>query len=154
MADLPFNESIDKVTEQELVYDIIERMKLGRDMAYEGISYYPARFNLNEIIGELCKWAIPYYIENPNIINTEIQQLNFHKLTRGTIYIKAGETSGAISIPALQERKIAYAISRHTGFNITPCINARENEYTHELICTYVVETPHTHDDAIDIYAY
>lgn len=137
---LPFNESIDKITERELVFDIVERLKLGRDITNGSVVQLNAGTYLTDVISKLISMMSP-----------EVT-LDYNNMKCAYIKISAGHKSGSIMINGLNEQKVVLACSKQTGADITECINVEPNGED-GIICTMTSDAPYYNDEYIKIYA-
>ena len=140
MPFYPFNESIDKLTERELVYDIVERLALGKDLKTGSIVNHNAGEQLTEVLNKLISTQPPEVI------------LNYLKVKCGYIKISAGGKTGSIAISGLQDRKVILAISEQMGIDVKDCLSVT-NISADTIICSMTTDAPYKNDEYIKIYA-
>lgn len=141
MPFYPFNESVDKITERELVHDIVERLVLGKDLNNGIYENHKAGEHLTTILNKLISTALP-----PEAI------LNYLKVKCAYIKIPSGNRSGSVVITGLQDRKIILATSTQTGLDISACLSVVNNS-NDSIICTMTTDVPYNNDEYIKIYA-
>ena len=140
MAYYSFNQDIDKITERELVYDIVERLTLGKDLS-EG---HNKIWNKGTFITEMWKKLV--YMLPPTIT------LNFLKVKVGVIHIAAGAKTGTTTISDLDNGIVLLALSQQNGNDIKECLATSVNSGA--LTCTLTTDLPFTKDEYIKVYAY
>lgn len=140
MAYFPFQNDIDKVTERELVYDIVERLSLGEDLGEIDNTLWTRGTLITTILKKLA-YALPASIT-----------LNMLNVKTGVITINAGQSSGSTVITNLNNNILLMAVSEQTGCDIKDCIqtNVSGNNVTYSI----TVNTPYTKNEYIKIYAY
>ncbi len=140
MAYFPFQNDIDKVTERELVYDIVERLSLGEDLGEIDNTLWTRGTLITTILKKLA-YALPASIT-----------LNMLNVKTGVITINAGQSSGSTVITNLNNNVLLMAVSEQTGCDIKDCIqtNVSGNNVTYSI----TVNTPYTKNEYIKIYAY
>ena len=140
MAYFPFQNDIDKVTERELVYDIVERLSLGEDLGEIDNTLWTRGTLITTILKKLA-YALPASIT-----------LNMLNVKTGVITINAGQSSGSTVITNLNNNVLLMAVSEQTGCDIKDCIqtNVSGNNVTYSI----TVNTPYTKNEHIKIYAY
>lgn len=135
-----FHSEIDKITERELVYDIVERMSLGKNLS-EGTNIL---WKAGTLITDM--WKKLAYMLPPSIT------LNFLKVKVGVISIPAGSTSGAVTITNIENGSILLAQSQQNGSDVKECITVVRNG--NNIVCTMSTDIAYTHNEYIKIYAY
>ena len=140
MAYFPFQNDIDKVTERELVYDIVERLSLGEDLGEIDNTLWTRGTLITTILKKLA-YALPASVT-----------LNMLNVKTGVITINAGQSSGSTVITNLNNNVLLMAVSEQTGCDIKDCIqtNVSGNNVTYSI----TVNTPYTKNEYIKIYAY
>ena len=140
MAYFPFQNDIDKVTERELVYDIVERLSLGEDLGEIDNTLWTRGTLITTILKKLA-YALPASIT-----------LNMLNVKTGVITINAGQSSGSTVITNLNNNVLLMAVSEQIGCDIKDCIqtNVSGNNVTYSI----TVNTPYTKNEYIKIYAY
>ena len=139
---LPFNSKIDKITERELVFDIIERETLGKDLTNDDgdVTFWKAGTFITAI------WRKLVMMLPPTIT------LNFLKVKVGVIDIPIGSKGGTVNISGLENNQILLAQSQQTGIDIKECINTTVSG--NNMICTLTTDVAYSNEDHIKIYAY
>lgn len=135
-----FNETKDKITERELVSDILSRVSFGKNVLDE-----------NDIIRiksgtKLTDTLLSIIHAMPNMIKDNYIDAMYFEMTA-----KAGTSTATISTRELTEHKLIYAMSSNLNMDITECIEMTEIGPT--VIFTYSAAIPFTKDDVIKIYA-
>ncbi len=140
MAWFPFSNEIDKVTERELVYDIVERMVLGENLSEGSNILWEKGTFITDI------WKKLAYMLPPSIT------LNLLNVKVGVISIPKDESTGTVTITNLKNREVILALSEQTGCDVKECISTVVNG--NNIICTMNVDTPYTKNEYIKVYAY
>ena len=135
---IPFDDALDKVTEREMVYDIVERLSLGKDLRDAERIYYQNKTPLLDLIRKLIT------LEPVPVI------LNYFDIKVGYINIRANGFSGNTTIDGASS--VVYAYSQQTGIDMTSFISTSRDTFNN-LICSYGSEQPYLNDDIIKIYA-
>ena len=140
MNNIPFDLTLDKATERELVYDIVERLSLGEDLGEIDNTLWTRGTLITTILKKLA-YALPASIT-----------LNMLNVKTGVITINAGQSSGSTVITNLNNNVLLMAVSEQTGCDIKDCIqtNVSGNNVTYSI----TVNTPYTKNEYIKIYAY
>ena len=140
MAYIPFDKLVDKVTERELVYDIIERLKLGKQMVSpSGVLYYDADTMLTDVIKKLVSMA-------PPDVNDD-----YYNIKVADIHIKAGERSGSCLFTGLLRNEVVLAYSQQTQMDIKEAIQATPN--VDGFRCIFTSKVPFINDETIKVFA-
>lgn len=133
-----FNSDLDKITEREVVYDFVSRLKFGKDLT--NTIEHNAAYRVIVVAGEKLKDLIcrilmmmPSYVIN-NIVGLRVASLE----------IPVGSTSAAISQPS--GKTLLRAISETTGQDITDCFTLSGSTYT------ITVAAPYTSKDTVKMY--
>lgn len=135
-----FNESKDKITERELVHDILSRVSFGTNVLDEtGTIRIKSGTKLTDALLSIIH-AMPNAIKD-NYVDAMYFEMD----------AKAGASTATISTNDLAEHKLIYAMSSNLNMDITNCIEVTELGPT--VIFTYSASTPFTKDDTIKIYA-
>ena len=121
MNNIPFDLTLDKATERELVYDIVERLSLGKDLTEGTTLYFKAKTKLVDIFKRLILNLPPSLV------------LHFADIKIGIISISAGQKSGTCRLSGLKEGEIVLAYSEQTQMDIK------------ELIVLFVLIQPKFH---------
>ena len=137
----PFNESIDKITERELVHDILERLVLSKDLKDGIYTNHKLGDSLTDIINKLISTT-----QSPEVI------LNYLKIKCGNLRITAGNKSGSVTITGLQDCRVILAQSTQMGIDVKDCLSIASGG-AGSIICTMVTDAPYTNDEYIKIYA-
>ena len=140
MAWFPFSNEIDKVTERELVYDIVERMVLGENLSEGSNILWEKGTFITDI------WKKLAYMLPPSIT------LNLLNVKVGVISIPKDESTGTVTITNLKNREVILALSEQTGCDVKECISTVVSG--NNIICTMNVDTPYTKNEYIKVYAY
>lgn len=133
-----FNNELDKITEREVVYDFVSRLKFGKDLTniIEHNTAQRVIVSAGEKLKDLiCRiiMMMPSYVIN-NIIGLRVASLE----------ISVGSVSAAISQPS--GKTLLRAISETTGQDITDCFTLSGGTYT------IAVNTPYTSKDTVKMY--
>ena len=136
--NLPFQQPVDLITEREMVYDIFERSKLGRDLTDISNTYFKAGTFLTDLVKKFI-YMLPHALV-----------LNFLNVKVGEIAIKAGSKTGSCTISGLNEGKVILAYSQQMQIDISENINTVG---TNNILCTIATDVPYIKDDYIKIYA-
>lgn len=141
MSSIPFDQLVDKVTERELVYDIIERLKLGKQMVNSsGTIYHEPNDMLVDVIKKLVSLAPPDVNDN------------YYDIKIADIHIAAGDKSGACSFNNLTANEIVLAYSQQTQMDIKDAIKTTSTAGT--MNCVFNSKVPYIHDEVIKVYAH
>lgn len=133
-----FNGDLDKITEREVVYDFVSRLKFGKNLTNinehnkSSVVIVRAGEKLKDLICRLIMFLPSYVIDN--IVGLTIAKLE----------INIGSASVAISQP--NGKTLLRAISETTGQDITDCFTLSGSAYLLE------VDTPYTTKDIIKLY--
>jgi len=139
MNNIPFNYKLDKVTERELVYDIVERLSLGKDLKDGSTLFYKAGTMVTDVIKKII-FMLP-----PSIV------IHYSDLKVGVIHIAPGQKSGSCTINGLSNGEIALAYSQQTQMDIKECITKSGGT---NLTCTYTTKVPFEREEYVKVYAY
>lgn len=140
MAYIPFDKLIDKVTERELVFDIVERLKLGKQMINDsGTLYYDANTMVTDVIKKLVSMAPPDV--NDDYSNIQVED----------IHIRAGEKSGTCLFTGLSKNQIVLAYSQQTQMDIKQAIQTSSG--TDGFRCIFTSKVPFINDETIKVFA-
>lgn len=133
-----FNGDLDKITEREVVYDFVSRLKFGKDLT-NTIEYNTAQRvivsageKLKDLICRIIMMMPSYVISN--IVRVYVASLE----------IPVGATSAAINHPS--GKTLLRAISETTGQDITDCFTLSDSTYT------ISVAVPYTSKDTVKMY--
>lgn len=137
---IPFDSSIDKITERELAFDIVERLKLGRNIETGQTTYNTAGQPLINILKNLI-----------SIVPNEAAS-DFSKAKCEILRISAGDNTGSIIINGLTEQRVIAAISEQTNIDIKDCVTVITSD-SDTIICTVIADSAYSNDEAIKIYA-
>lgn len=140
---IEFNNDKDKITERELVPDILHRLKFSKEIHDKDNIYFNKQSTFDDIISKLI-----------SVLPDKVRE-NYNKIELGTIYIKAGTSSGSFSIqlpPYEFQPKCVYAISQQTGMDYSDCIE--QNTFNGITTFSLNVADNFINDDYIRIYVY
>ena len=140
MAYVPFNDEKDKVSEREMVYDIVERMTLGKDLTEGSNVLWRAKTFITDI------WKKLAYMLPP------IVSLNILKVKVGIIEINAGSTSGSVTITDLEHKQVLLAVSQQNGCDLKDCLTISTSD--NNIVCSLSVDAPFLSKEYIKVYAY
>ena len=140
---IPFNNSVDKITERELVPDILHRVKFSNTIHDKDTTYFKEGSSIEDIIIRIID-SLPDKVRE-----------NYNKIHIGTIYMRAGTSSGACSIelpPDEFQPQCVYAVSQQTGIDYSGIIE----KSTLNGITTFMLNVADNflNDDYIRIYVY
>ena len=138
MNNIPFDLTLDKATERELVYDIVERLSLGKDLTEGTTLYFKAKTKLVDIFKRLILNLPPSLV------------LHFADIKIGIISISAGQKSGTCRLSGLKEGEIVLAYSEQTQMDIKECISTSGG--VDSFICTYTTQVPFIRDEYVKVY--
>lgn len=139
MALAPFDESKDKITERELVFDIFERLKLGKQLKTGNTVLNNAGTKITEVLGKIIAFALPLSVVQ-----------SYLNIKTGYIHISPGDRSGSTTISGAQH--IAHAISQQTGEDVTSCLSTAVA--SGNITVTMTVDSAYKSEEYIKIYAY
>ena len=135
-----FNPEVDKITEKEMVYDIVERLSLGKNLtSNSGEVYVNANTKLEDMLRLLIENTSPVSLKNYN--NIHIQEM----------HISAGSDFSSVTIANLNEFKIIKAISNQTGMDYSNLLSSYRQGTS--LIVDFHTKIPFSHDEIIKIFA-
>ena len=140
MAWFPFSNEIDKITERELVYDIVERMVLGENLSEGSNVLWEKGTFITEI------WKKLAYMLPPSIT------LNLLNIKVGVLSIPKNSTTGSVTITNLKNREVVLAISEQNGCDVKECLTTVVTG--NNIVCTLNADTPYTKNEYIKVYAY
>lgn len=146
-----FKEDLDKVTEAEMVYNILERLKFGNDITlstfvdrdYQGLTIYPENTKLINAIRHILISAVPpsllEYTDNMKAVIMEIPQ--------GAMFA----SSGFVLDNSSDRYTIVKAFSEKARLDVTSIVG--EPEYQ-GYNCSFSLsfDTAYPYDDNIVIY--
>ena len=138
-SDISFNKDLDKITERDMVYDIVERLRLGKDFYFEDIDHPSAL--AGEYLLSLFKYlgkTIPKKVLD-NIENIKI----------ASIVLNAGATTASVRINGAT--RVLSAYSDVNNFDYTEVINTTTSSGA--LVCSITNNKPSTRGEIIKIYA-
>jgi len=136
-----FNSELDKITERELVFDILDRLSLGRNvMSDDGNDIYIDKGSkLTDILRNII---------NLNINDSDKEYYKYLKIV--TMKIPAGASLAIVSIGGLKYRKILKAISKQTGMDYIDCLETYGDNNLWNI--EFKSDSSFTHDDEIKLY--
>ena len=136
-----FNSEIDKITERELVFDILDRLSLGRNiMSEDGNNIYIDKGSkLTDILRNII---------DLNINDSDKEYYKYLKIV--TMKIPTGASSAIVSIGGLKYRKILKAISKQTGMDYIDCLKTYGDNNIWNI--EFNSDNSFTHDDEIKLY--
>ena len=138
---IPFNERLDKITERELVYDILNRLTWGRPITgANGAIYADVNTTLSDTLSQLAIMAAP------------TGMTNLSKTKTANLVVQKDSTAGVCSIPSPDGTsiRIVKAVSQQTGIDYTElCTTTTANNVTSIMFtCT----APMLHQEVIKVY--
>lgn len=139
MGLIRFDQDLDKITERELVYDIVERLKLGKDL-YEGNALiYKAGTFLTECL-KRCVLNLPASLV-----------ARFADIKIDVMQINPGASTGYCTFTDLKEGKVLLAYSEQTQMDIKETLTIHNAGST--MTCIMDADSAYIHGDHIKIYA-
>ena len=139
MNNIMFDEQVDKITERELVYDIIERMSLGHDLKEGTTLFFKAKTMLTEVLKRLIANLPPSLV------------IYFSDIKVGIIHIKAGQKAGACTINGrVSSGTVVLAYSEQTQMDVSDCIVTSGG--IDDFRCTYQTKVPFIKDEYVKVY--
>lgn len=138
--NIEFRPEIDRVTEREMVYDIVERLKLGRDLPY--------KYNSNVYLGHAGDYLLDMFQRFSFMIPTSILD-EIENIKTGVITIAAGTKGGSIAIPGASN--IIRAYSEATGMDVQYSLTTAVTNGN--LTASISTDVAYSKDDKIKIYA-
>ena len=139
MANVPFEREKDRVTEREMVYDIVERLKIGRDLKYKD--------NPNIYLGYAGDYLLDLFQRFAQAIpDTVLANLDTLKTT--ALKISAGTKGNTTTI--LNANSILMAFSESTGMDVGDVLTVTKSGSN--LVVALTAEVNYNKDDTIKIY--
>ena len=140
-----FNEKLDKITEREVVYDFISRLKYGKDVVDlddESTILFPQNTKVKETIQRLI-------MQFPDRISKNLK--NIHT---GALVLNTGSVTYNISIPkeGTKEPTILLAYSERTGFDLTDCLIEGTSNDSGSVLYNLNLDVPFNNRDTIKYY--
>ena len=118
-----FNKDLDKITEREVVYDFVERLKLGNDHTIQSCD--------SNISKDTNLYGIIEYILN--ILPSSV----ISKIDSDKVFFKAMKITGEETINSAYigyDCNLIAAYSDKTRFDITSALNVYRQQFNHLLI--------------------
>ena len=140
MSVTPFDPLKDKITEKELVPDILERLSFGKELSNGANEYASKGTKLVDVLIGVLQASLPQ-----NVIS------HFKNVHVDTLHIQANHRFATKIIHDLKECKLLYAVSQQTGIDMTSYIMTL-NTSPGSLTCTFSSDVPYLSDDTITIY--
>ena len=137
---IPFDETKDKITEQELVGDILDRLKLVYPVADSSRTYFESGTGIPEMIIKQIS-TLPH----KEVIN------NYKSLKCADLVIDAGSRGGTVAINSPEPLTLLYAFSTQTGWDVKDFVHVFTRDGT--TIFTINSTIPFNNSDTIKIYA-
>lgn len=135
----PFNESKDKITEREMVYDILERLSFGENLKDENITYANASTKLTDYLNRINKMIFPADISNIGSLKTL------------TMKIAQGTSTGVVTTTGLAGvGRVVRAISQQTGMDYTDLCSINTIEGISSI--TFNCAVPLLHDEYLTLF--
>lgn len=109
----PYEPYLDKITERELVPDIVHRLKIDEKVEYNGFTIASRHDDLLALIAKMCRVSnFPAILEQ------------FATMQTGTINIAAGTSSGVVTfIFQNNHPEVLYAVSKQTGMDYKDAVS-------------------------------
>lgn len=140
MNNIPFNSDIDKITERELVYDIVERSTLGKDLKENNVLFWKKGTFLTDIFKRLVS-----FLPLPVTLHLYDVQIQY-------IHIGAGQKAGVCTFSNLSSGEILLAYSQQTQMDVKDTIVISGDKT--RLTCTLNTTVPYHKDEYIKVYAW
>lgn len=135
----PFNERLDKITKDELVGDILDKLRLTYPVADSTRTYFESGVSIPEMIIKQISLLPPQIVEH------------YKELKCATLHIEANTRGDSVSIAGLTHGKVIYALSTRSGEDVKDFIHTHSKDGI--TIFTINSTIPFINDDIIKIYA-
>lgn len=141
MADIIFNPDLDKITEQEVVYDFFDRLSAGKNTSINDIKVINKDDNIKSLLAKLI-------FDLPAQVSSKLSNI---KVT--TINVSENDITIAFTIPKIADICIIY--SEKTGDNLTE-IFKKDTNYNDDNNDQYImdIDCPYMNNDVIKVYYY
>lgn len=142
----PFNKELDKITQAEVVYDFVERLRIGKDFNV-GNYTFPANSKLrDEVIRKLYNLLPQSLVASAGNLNDAIK----YHINKGatSINIEIDDYHNNCWLSKVMSDKTGMDIISIFKFEIKTAIAGGRHTYT--LSTTF--DTPYPYDDDITIY--
>ena len=137
---IPFDETTDKITEQEMVGDILDRLKLTYPVADSSRTYFDSGTGIPEMIIKQIS-----LLSHKELIN------NYKNLRCADLVIDAGTRGGTVAIEGPEPLTLLYALSTQSGWDVKDFVHVFNRDGT--TIFTVNSTIPFNNPDTIKIYA-
>lgn len=138
-----YDKNLDKITEAEVVYDFVERLRLGKDLAlpYEGKN--KVVFLAKTLLLDILKFILN--LLPPSIV------FDYQNISINTMPIPVGTET--ISCTFTGNVYVYRAYSDRGGMDVASCFTSVYDSTTNKTTCTFKVDTGYPYEDYISIYA-
>ena len=137
---IPFDETTDKITEQEMVGDILDRLKLTYPVADSSRTYFDSGTGIPEMVIKQISM-----LPHKELIN------NYKNLRCADLVIDAGSRGGTVAIEGPEPLTLLYALSTQSGWDVKDFVHVFNRDGT--TIFTVNSTIPFNNPDTIKIYA-
>lgn len=140
----PFNKDLDKITEREVVFDFVERLRLGKNfyIGFQSVAkkLYTAKTKLLDLFKPLYMALPSFMLDNLN--NIEVTYININK----------GENVCHATIKVDGKYKILNVRDQTTQFDVTPCFNINNSEDGTSIIITAKFDAAYPYNNIFTVY--
>ena len=139
---IPFNESLDKITNNELVYDILERLKFGNQHVDSNDNIV---INKDEkLINVLLKLM---NVNMPTNTFSESANLKIYDL-----HLQKNNNKASIIVTDTIEHKLIKAVSEETGIDYTNLISVVFDQDNRQCIVSFQSKEDFYNNETIKLY--
>lgn len=138
-----YDKNLDKITEAEVVYDFVERLRLGKDLQlpYDGTDkiIFVAKTLLLDVLKFILKLLPPSIVFDHENISVNPMQIPVGTKTISCVF------DGNVFI--------YRAYSDRSGMDISNCFTVAYSSSADKTTCTLTVDTEYPYEDYVTIYA-
>ena len=141
MADIIFNADLDKITEQEVVYDFFDRLLAGKNTSINDVKVINKDDNIKLLLAKLI-------FDMPKQISSRLSNIK-------VLTINVSENDITIAFEISKTANICIIYSEKTGDNLTE-IFKKDINYDDDNNDQYImdIDCPYINNDVIKVYYY
>ena len=138
-----FDKNLDKITEAEVVYDFVERLRLGKDLELPYGGTNKVIFIAKTLLLDILKFILK--VLPPSIVfDRENISVNPMQIPVGTKTLSCTFDGNVFVYRAYSDR---------SGMDISNCFTTAYDSSTNKTTCTFTVDTGYPYEDYVTIYA-
>lgn len=137
-----FNKDLDKVTEAELVYDIVERLRLGKDLEIPNNGINKVIFLAKTLLLDVLKFILT--LLPPSLV------FDRENIVPYILTIKAGEKNKSVTLDG--NLRLYRAYSDKVSVDISSALSISYNEVADMTTVSLLTDTAYPYSDIISIY--